>query len=377
MPKTSLSAAVCSLLLITGVPNAWAAADPMKIATMLTAAANATGDFKLAYDKVSAKGEDITLTGIKVSFGTDNTITFPSLVITSAAERPGGGFTAKHMAFDAGSAHASEGDAKWATAAFDDVIVPSAQEIDGHAKVRPFGKMTLGNLSFAETPKGAPVTAANLTIDVGPVSDAAPTTVKINATGVKMPVAFINNPIGTAMISRMGYTEFNATVAVDSVYDTAKNAITINSLTVDAPTVGKLAFAAKFSDTSLGGLADPEQATDARAAARLDSVSLRFDDGGFVGKMLAMQADLYGGSKDDVRDALVYGALPLVLNYVKNVAFRQQFMDAASAFLANPKNFTVTANPPMPVPLGEAVRIALHAPLELPDLLSPQVAANK
>jgi hypothetical protein len=377
MLRTTLSAAFCSLLLLAAAPSAWAAADPMKIATLLTAAANATGDLKFAYDKVSAKGDDITLTGIKVVAGTDNTVTFPNLVISGATERPGGGFTAKRIAFDAGTAHATEGDVKWATAAFDDVIVPSAQEIDGHAKIRPFGKLTLGNLSFAQSAKGTPVTVANIAVDVGPVSDAAPTAIKVNASGVKMPVAFINNPIGAAMISRMGYTEFTATLTVDSAYDTAKNAITINALTVDAPMVGKLAFAAKFSDTSLGGLADPEKTNDARAAARLDSVSIRFDDGGFVSKMLAMQADLYGGSKDDVRDALVYGALPLVLNYVQNQAFRQQFMDAASAFLTNPKSFTITAAPAMPVPLGEAFRTALREPLKLPDLLSPQVAANK
>src|SRR6185436_15126458 len=128
-------------------------------------------------------------------------------------------------------------------------------------------------------------------------------------------------------------------------YDTSKNTIAINSLTVDAPKVGKLAVTAKLSNTSLGRIADPDESSEARAAARLDSVGIRFDDAGFVGKMLDMQADLYGGSRAEVRDALVYGALPLVLNYVQNTAFRDQFQDAAAAFLENPKNFTITAAP--------------------------------
>ena len=49
------------------------------------------------------------------------------------------------------------------------------------------------------------------------------------------------------------------TLTLDSVYDTTKNSIAINALTVDAPKVGKLAFAAKFSDTSLGGIAGPRR----------------------------------------------------------------------------------------------------------------------
>ena len=178
------------------------------------------------------------------------------------------------------------------------------------------------------------------------------------------------------MLSRMGYTEFEGTLTLDTVYDTTKNSIAINALTVDAPKVGKLAFAAKFSDTSLGGIADPDETT-ARAAARLDSVSVRFEDGGIVGRMLDMQAELYNGTRDEARDILIYGALPFVLNYIDNQAFRAQFIDAAEAFLKNPKSITITAVPPMPVPLGEAMRAVLHDPLKLPDLLQPKVVANK
>src|SRR5262249_48715729 len=137
MPQALLKAALTLALLTVGASAASAAADPNKIAAALTAAAVATGDVKLTYDKVSAKGDDITLSGVKVPAGTDSTVTLPNLVISGAAERTGGGFTAKRMAFDGGSVHATEGDMKWATAALDDVIVPSAMEIDNHAKVRP------------------------------------------------------------------------------------------------------------------------------------------------------------------------------------------------------------------------------------------------
>jgi hypothetical protein len=376
MLKTSLGAAFCSLLLVTASPAA-AAPDAQRMATMVTSAAVATGEMHITYDKVTVAGDDVTFANVKLRIGADNILTLPTVLFSSVVERPGGGFTAKRITFNAAGAKAPEGDFKWATAILDDVIIPGPKDIDTHAKIRPFRKLTLTGVSMTQAVKTAPITLANLTVDIGEVSDTAPTSIRINGTGAKMPVAFIANPIGNAMISRMGYTEFEGTLMAEGSYDTAKNNIAINSVTVDAAKVGKLQFSAKLSNTSLGGIADPDETAEARAAARLDSLTIRFDDAGFVGKMLDMQADLYGGSKEEVRDALVFGALPLVLNYVQNAAFRDQFQDAADAFLANPKNFTITATPPMPVPLGEVLRTALQTPLKLPDLLSPKVSANK
>jgi hypothetical protein len=376
MPKTSLRAAWVALFLMSGVAAAPAAVDPMRIASAITTAAVATGELHITYEKVAAKGDDVIHSNVELTVGSDNDVSIPSLVISGPVERPGGGFTAKRMTFDGGSTNSPEGKTNWATGSIEDIVVPSRAEIDGHAKIRPFRKLTLGTMGLSQT-RGQPMSIASFTVDVGEVSDTVPATVHLVASGAKVPIGFVNNPLGSAMLARMGYTEFEGGVVMDAVYDTSKNSIAVNSLVVDAPKVGKLAFAAKFSGTSLGGIADPDEATAARAAARLDSVMVRFEDGGFVGRMLNMQADLYGGSKDDVRDALVYGALPLVLNYVENQAFRAQFMDAAEAFLSNPKSFTITATPPMPVPLGETIRAALHEPLKLPDLLKPQVAANK
>jgi hypothetical protein len=499
MTKTTLGATLCCLCLIEA-GAAHAAADPNRIAMELAAAAAATGDVEITYDKVSGSGDTITLTNVKVTStgaitgndkpatapatatpapagttagakpatgsttatatasgakpatgatatstangakpatGTTTTATangakpatgaatatangakpatgaatatatsgakpgtpvpaapataaasasavhttmlIPALVITGAAERPMGGFTAKHIAFDAASTEAPEGNAKWATGSLDDVIVPSTAEIDAHAKIRPFGSVTLGSLSFTEPKKAdaMPVTIASVNVTVGNVSDTMPAVIHLVANGAKMPVAFVSNPIGSAMLTRMGYTEFDANLTLDATYDTAQNSVALNSLMVDAQKVGKLAMSVQLSDTSLGGIADPTQASGARSAARLDSISIRFDDAGFVGRMLDMQAELVGGSRTDVVDGLVNGALPFVLNYVQNTAFRQQFSDAAEAFLTNPKNITITAKPAMPVPLGEVLRTAVADPLKLPDLLSPQVAANK
>ena len=105
MLRTSLRAACVALFLVSGAAAA-AAADALRIATLLTTATVATGDMRITYEKVSAKGDDVVLTNVKLTLGGDNTATFPSLVISGAVERQNGGFSAMRMAFDGGSAKA-------------------------------------------------------------------------------------------------------------------------------------------------------------------------------------------------------------------------------------------------------------------------------
>src|SRR2546421_12384753 len=92
MLKTSLSAALCTLLLVAAA-SAAQAADPMRVATMLTTAVVATGE-RITYEKVAAKGDDIVFSNVKLTVGHDNTITMPSLVLSGVTERPSGGFRA-------------------------------------------------------------------------------------------------------------------------------------------------------------------------------------------------------------------------------------------------------------------------------------------
>jgi hypothetical protein len=105
-------------------------------------------------------------------------------------------------------------------------------------------------------------------------------------------------------------------------------------------------------------------------------MTVRLDNAGFVERMLDMQAQMLGGTRDDVRSQLVDGALPFALSFVKNVAFRDQFQAAVQTFLQDPHSLTITFAPAKPVPLGEVMRTAARSPTALPDLLSPSVEAN-
>src|SRR5690348_14081061 len=87
MPKLQLGAALCCLWIAGAVAPADAATDPNRIAAMLAAAAAATGDVEITYDKVTGAGDTITLSNVKVT--STGAITGNTAPAAPAASAPG------------------------------------------------------------------------------------------------------------------------------------------------------------------------------------------------------------------------------------------------------------------------------------------------
>ena len=375
MARLFLRSAAACLLLVAALP-ANAAPSAETVAGLLVAAVAATGEATLTYDGVSANGDTVTLAGVKMTSTGGSIATVPALVITGAAERQPGGFTAAHMTFDQGSAISHGDTTTWATAALDDVIVPSADEVKARAKLRPFKKIAMTGITISGTDLAAPIEVASVGADVGDVVAGAPSNILVRATGVRLRTVLLTNSVLSAIVGLLNYDEVLADVTMDSEYDTTADTVTIHLLSIEAPNVGKVTIAGKASGLSLKGLTDPAKSKEARANARLDNLTVRLDNAGFVERMLDMQAEMLGGTRDDVRSQLVDGALPFALSFVKNAAFRDQFQAAVQTFLQDPRSLTITFAPAKPVPLGEVMRTAARSPTVLPDLLSPSVEAN-
>jgi hypothetical protein len=193
-----------------------------------------------------------------------------------------------------------------------------------------------------------------------------------------LPAALLGNSFAGVIVGMLSYSEFLADVSLDGIYDTVANTASIDTLAIDVATVGKVDVAARASSFSIRAITSPDDEISkaARADARLDSLRVRIDNAGFVERVLDMQAEMLGGTRDDVRAQIVNGALPFALSFVKNEAFREEFRAAIAAFLADPRSLTIVAQPDEPLPLGQVARAIARAPMTLPDLLAPTVEAN-
>jgi len=354
--------------------------SPQQVGELLAAATEATGQAKLTYASATAPAPGtINFSDVKVvdSDGKGGNVAIPLVVLTGVAERSPGGFTAERITFDNGTAVARNLTTTWTTAVMDDVVVPSADEIKARSPARVFATLNVGKGQVAGL--SAPVDFAGIEVAISDVIPQQPGTMELKAAGVRIPTSLLSETVAGAVISMLRYDEFLTDITMRSTYDPVTDIGTLDILQANVPSVGSITLAGKASAFAIAEImsADAEVAKQARAAARLSNFSVRLDNAGFVERMLDMQAEMLGGTRDDVRTALVGGALPFALSFIKDQAFRQQFQTEVSAFLEDPKSLTIAAKPPEPVPLGQVIRSLTRAPSSLPDLLSPTVKANQ
>jgi hypothetical protein len=350
------------------------AADAKQIADALVAAINADGESTVTYESATASGDDVTITNLKIDQADDSQALFPTVVISGAAAREPGGFSASRITLDNGSAKADTETFKWATASVDGAVVPSPDEIKAKKGIIPFTRLSIAGINVTGEDMAAPVEIASITAEIGGVADGQVRDFKTTVSEIKVPaVLFTEGDEETkAVFEQLGYNEFLIDVEVDGGFDSAIDALTLRTVSFDTTDVGKLGISGKFGGVSMKTLADDDTAA---ANAKLENLTIRFDNSGIVERSLDMQAKMMGGTREEVADQLS-GALPLLLNALENPTFQEKVAVAASAFLKDPKSLTLTATPASPVPFAEIMEAVGNAPSTLPDLLKFEITAN-
>jgi hypothetical protein len=373
-----LKHAAGALVLVAALaPAANAAPAPAAVGAALAAAIGAEGTGTLTYAGATGSGDSVTLSSVKVvSPHGDETVTIPAIVLTGVADRSGGGYTAAGLAFDKGSAVAHGRTVTWATGAMTDVTIPTADEMKGTTALRPFRTMTVAGISVTAKDMPAPATIGSVDTTFGDVVGDAPSSVQVHVAKIDLPVAALGNTVAGTVVGMLNYKSVEADLMIDSTYDAATHTGNLKALTLDVANVGKLTIAIKASDISPDAIEARAKAQATHSGAKLDSVSVRLDNAGVVERLLDMQAQMIGGSRDDARQMVLTGALPFALSFVDSTTFRDQVTAALTTFLKDPHSFTVTLAPAAPVPFGAVMHTALHKPGTLPDLLAASVTAN-
>lgn len=352
---------------------ALAAPDARAVADALAQAAAATGRVKATYDDATESGGAITITGFKVIRTDAKTITIPSVVVTGAAPREPGGFTAASIAFDGGTAKRGEDIVTWKTGMVEDAVVPSAEEIKAEVDFRPFGKLAVAGLSISESNLAKPVTAEDIRVIIETDSDGFPGAFAAQITGIQFGADVLeDHPYEKAMVDALGYEEFDVNINASGTFDRQTDAMTLESLTINTAEVGTVSVKARFSGMSPGRIAATQLRDEASSDAKLDHIEVRFENDGVVERALDMHAALIWGSRDDAV-AQVNAALPLVLNFIGNAAFQAKVATAVRTFLADPRSISFSAAPAEPVSLEQILKSSRSG---LPDLLSADVSAN-
>ncbi|MCX5515283.1 hypothetical protein C3941_22390 [Kaistia algarum] len=377
--RVSLSGArglmlISTLLLST---TAFAAPDATKIANSVVASLQAKGGTKASFDSAAANGDDVVITNLKIS-NEGSEATVPSVVIASPVERTPGGFTAKSIAFDAGKVVDGDQTISWKTGISNDAIVPDPSEMHSTAKITPFSHFEIAGISVVNKSAPDPVTVDSVTFDLGNVIDGAPNDGKLAISGINVPGSVLKSAgQGASTLTDLGYDSLLLNIGVDGGYDSAKNALTINGITVDGKDIGKLAIGGTFGGLPREKLQNADQLKELAPTATLEVASIRYDDAGLTNRLLDMQAKQLGAKREDLV-AMVPGFLPLAFSQVNitDEAFKTQVSDAVSAFLKDPKSLSIKFAPTAPVLLMDVSKAAMVNPNGVISLLGVGVSAN-
>ena len=195
------------------------------------------------------------------------------------------------------------------------------------------------------------------------------------------PIAFKTDllarmPTYRRVVELLGYKDFVVNVASEGGYDDKSDTLALSSFTVDTADVGKVTVSGKFSGMSLGRIATKSDSVGTTAQAKLDNLQIHFANGGVVERVIDMQANSSGSSREEIVEQAT-AVVSVTFMFSGNAGFAEKITAAVGTFLADPKTLTFIAAPAKPVTLGQIFAAAIGARETLPDLLSVDVKANE
>lgn len=108
----------------------------------------------------------------------------------------------------------------------------------------------------------------------------------------------------------------------------------------------------------------------------LNGASITFDDDSLTGKVLDFVGKQQGMSASDIANQ-AKAIVPFLTGQLNNPELATQISTAVNAYLDNPKNLEIAAEPAAPVPFAAIAAAGMGNPLELTKTLGVTVTANQ
>jgi hypothetical protein len=255
-----------------------------------------------------------------------------------------------------------------------DVVPKSGEE-------EMFGKFdTAAALDITATGDGQPpVKIEAIRAEASDYVDRYPRSGSFAIEGMDVDVAAAPDDPTGGQLKALGYDRLRMNVFVGGTWDDAGQTMSLDEFSIDADDVGSLTLTGVFGGFSpevVAELQKPEPNMETMGKVTLNEAALSFSDSSITGKVLDMQAKQMGADRGAFVEQIT-AALPLMLSAIGNPGFQEQLAGAATTFLKDPKNITISIAPPSPVDVMTLMMTGQMEPQKLPDLLGATVSANE
>jgi hypothetical protein len=218
-----------------------------------------------------------------------------------------------------------------------------------------------------------------------------------SVSGIKADLTSVEDANSKDAIDGLGLQTVNGDISLSGSWEPASGTINLEDYTFDFTDVGSLSMSfaltgytmdlvKQFQETARTMQADPnnEQAQQAAGIAMFglmqqmsfQSAQISFEDAGITQRGLDYAGKQQGADGKQMAE-MVKGMMPILLAQAKLGALQNQVSEAVNAFIDDPKNITITAEPEKEVPFPMIMGAAMGAPESVPTLLGVSVTANE
>ena len=360
------------------------------------AAISSQGGGKFSFSSVEPDGNTIVLKDITVEVPGQGPYEIGDITFTGVAETGDGGYSADSASFD--DFEHSDGPQRVAVADIEmqNLIIPpvkTAYDTDDNLDL--YESISTGAV-LVERDGAKVLSMSGLLLTIDEAEDGSRVDMAMSGSDLEIDPGQIDDPKVRETMSELGYETLSGEFSVGGAWLKEAGEVNVEeSLSLDE--VGELTLSVEISgytlefveamqqaQTAAAANPDPQAAQQAMGIAMLgmlqqlsfNSASIRFEDASVTERALQFAGKKQGVSGDDMRMA-VKGMMPLMLGRIGIPELQMQISAAVGAFLDNPQNITITAEPDAPVAAPVIMGAAMGDPKSLVDLLNVQITANE
>ncbi len=376
-----VTASVAALMLLASTSTVFAATEQEITDALeaLFAASNDTGTIELG----SPTAEGDTLVYRNVTFSMDSpqgagTGRIETLTLTAPDLNDAGGLVADSVVAGGVSVETEDGEsvriASMSTTGLD--VTPGAAGAD---PVSRFETVTAEDL-VVEAPDQPPFSIDLIEIEASDYVDGIARSGSFEISGIRLDVDEVASEEPAAQqLKDLGYEEVVLGISGAGTWDDQAGTASLDDLTIAGENMGSVSLSAilgGFTPEVVESLQATEPSPEVMGQITLQEAAISFEDASITGKLLDMQAGQMGADRATFVEQ-ISAALPLMLSAVGNPGFQEKLATAASAFLKDPQNITISIAPSQPIDLMTLMMTGQTAPQTLPDVLNAEVTANE
>jgi len=215
--------------------------------------------------------------------------------------------------------------------------------------------------------------------------------------GLKIDLSSTPDPKAQDTIKALGLETLSGDITMKGDWTLADGKLNVTEYALDFANVGRLDMTFSISGYTLDFIKGMQEAMKAaesnpdKAAGQqmlglsmmglmqqliYNGANIRFEDDGITAKAFDYAGKQQGVDGPQFAQS-IKGMLPILLAQLNMPDLQKQIVDAANAFIDDPKTINVSANPAAPLPAPQIMGAAMGNPADLVKTLNVQIKANQ